>query len=319
MNEGAMAAISAFLPALWSDLEAAGANLILVGGYALYQRQLHYERLDQAGRERAFLVPAARWPELRTTKDMDFIVPLWAMKPEVFSSMEKAFRKHGFTVMAKREYLSFERGDCHFDLMCPQPGQAEAATIKRPTRGSDRIRPKYKDVVSPDLHARLTPELLFVKHLSAEEIIVPSLGLELRLAHPLTQLIAKLVAAEDRHNGRLAEALRRGDRDAEREHRRAWDKHGNDTLRCLAMIEPGELDVMETELKSEPLQVNGPFGYQDFRQAARWEIAQLRRGDTQHDLSAWRENDLAILRDALEIIDAAIAAGPVLVGSADGR
>ena len=141
------------------DLDAAlggDADLLVAGGFGLYLKQLHLERSDEKT-----LLPRSRWPEARTTQDIDlFLRAEIIIDAERMASYRKAIDRLGFVVEPDAKWLKFARQvnglTVLIDLMVGPLGELETKVERR----NVRVKPKG----SSGLHARAANDAIEVEH-----------------------------------------------------------------------------------------------------------------------------------------------------------
>lgn len=206
------------------DLDAAlggGADLMVGGGFGLYLKQLHLER--SAVRT---LLPKSRWPQARTTQDIDLF-----LRAEIVADVARmerlrgALDQLGFLVEEDAKWMKFARDvgrrTVIIDLMVGPLGEFEDRT----ERHSIRVKP----IGSSGLHARAANDAIGVEHepvrlslgdgTRSSEVLVPQ-------AFPFA--LMKLGALRDRVNDTNKDEGRH---------------HALDTYRIVAMLTEAEDDV----------------------------------------------------------------------------
>ncbi len=206
------------------DLDAAlggGADLMVGGGFGLYLKQLHLEK--SAVRT---LLPKSRWPQARTTQDIDLF-----LRAEIVADVARmerlrgALDQLGFLVEEDAKWMKFARDvgrrTVIIDLMVGPLGEFEDRT----ERHSIRVKP----IGSSGLHARAANDAIGVEHepvhlslgdgTRSSEVLVPQ-------AFPFA--LMKLGALRDRVNDTNKDEGRH---------------HALDTYRIVAMLTEAEDDV----------------------------------------------------------------------------
>lgn len=141
------------------DLDAAlggNADLLIGGGFGLYLKQLHLEQSDEKT-----LLPRSRWPQARTTQDIDlFLRAEIIADPEQMARYRQAIDELGFVVEPDAKWLKFAREvdgrRVVIDLMVGPLGELESKVERR----NVRVKPKG----SSGLHARAADDALEVEH-----------------------------------------------------------------------------------------------------------------------------------------------------------
>ena len=237
--------------------------LILGGGYGLFLRREHLQRLGT----RTLLT---NWPESRSTNDLDLF-----LYPEVLCDsgrvvlLKQAIEQLGYKPIPGCEYYQFRKDDpegniergLKIDLLTGPESVFQGQSVKADDR---RVRPRPK----VQLHAHPTNEAVSLEdHLERIELQTSSLtgsahmsesvAAHIYLPHPFTYVVMKLFAFRDRIP------------DASQDH---GSHHSLDLYSIIAMMTEVQWDQslkmrLEYQQKSAVIEaaeiVNDLFSYQD--------------------------------------------------------
>ncbi len=214
---------------LWHAMGDAAGQVLLGGGYGLYLKQ---QQMAEAGVDT--LIPAALWPEPRTTQDLDLLLTAEVVGDAAsMQIIRNALDALGFAVVPEREYLQFERKVgvtqvVKVDLLTAQSGELKSDSA---IHVKDR-RARPKSVKGGKLHAHPTDGALGLGTASQPIQIAGTRSdgtegqITVRLPHPFSYLLMKLTAYRDRKD------------DAEKDLGR---HHALDIYRIVAMLTEAEL------------------------------------------------------------------------------
>jgi hypothetical protein len=184
---------------LLHEMEAADIKLIIGGGFGIYLKSEHVQRLGM----RTLL---REWPEPRSTNDLDlFLRPELLIESEKLRPLAEAIARLGYQVVPGAENYQFVK---------PGPGGTEAAGIKidiltgpqslfqgtRVKADARRARPRP----SVGVHAHPVDEALTLEEGLIRKTLEGKLSsgkpweAEVFLPHPYTFLMMKLFAFRDR-------------------------------------------------------------------------------------------------------------------------
>jgi len=126
---------------LLCELDGTGADVMLGGGYGLFLKQ---EYLASSGA--TTLIPSDRWPEARSTNDIDLLLrPEIVTRTEHMSSIRKALDRLGFEPVDGAKFYQFVKSlgggrSVKVDFLAGPLGQDDDA--KRVRTDSRRIKPR---------------------------------------------------------------------------------------------------------------------------------------------------------------------------------
>ena len=283
MNEDLWEHFAALLP----ELNAVGKQPILVaGGFGLIMKQQWL--LSEENRSEKIIVPLERWkdPRLRATKDVDIAIGLHLLcDPEKQGAVAKILKQHGFS--EEVNYWKWNKNltpdnEVVIELHAPHPGTEEPQLkiqgnrVKGTTGKSSLHGYANAELVGHDLYP-------FSFMWKCVEVLLPN---------PVTFLLMKLTAAEDRW--KLAQSPE-ADAATLTESRNQAFKHAQDAYRLLAMVTSGEYetssDVVKKIADKEAFQKAKVIVSQSFVTEESWNIDKVKED--------WEADDLQILQDVL--------------------
>jgi len=184
---------------LLHEMESTDINVIIGGGFGIYLKTSHVQRLSM----RTLL---REWPEPRSTNDLDLF-----LRPELL--IDSAKLKPLAYAISRLDY-QVVRGAEKYQFVKPGPGGAEAGSIKIDILTGPQSRFHGTRVKADARRARPSPSIGIHAHpvdeaLTLEEALLPvilagKLGsgepwqAEIFLPHPYTFLMMKLFAFRDR-------------------------------------------------------------------------------------------------------------------------
>ncbi|MBC8522542.1 hypothetical protein H8D29_01305 [PVC group bacterium] len=131
------------------------ANLLIAGGLGLFLKQKHLMQNNAKT-----LLPIARWPQARTTEDIDlFLNAEIVANAQIMHCYKIALKKLGFIVVENAKWMKFTRKvegqEVLIDLMVGPLGKHESLVERRGIR--------VKPIGTSGLHARFTIDALAIE------------------------------------------------------------------------------------------------------------------------------------------------------------
>jgi hypothetical protein len=219
---------SAFEP-LWRELQFAGNQVQLAGGYGLFLKQ----RWLLANRDCATLIPLENWLDAtpRATNDLDIVVGLDLLADdEAQRSIVQALERNEFKVVEEHPRWQFEK-QLDPDRQILVDLHAEVPECENQNLALDKLRVKHKPSLGDQgVHGRRNPE---AAGCSLHPFLFQIGEITISVPNPVTWSVMKLISTRDRR--RKAEDTNREEEYRNFHHLEAM-KHARDVARIVAMM-----------------------------------------------------------------------------------
>lgn len=274
---------------LLSDFHQIGsAGILVAGGYGLFLKQNWL--LSQP--DRPVIVPVNQWYDNapRVTKDLDLVVGLDLIAGEgTQKEMLKVLRQNGFEVCPRNPRWKFikalsETRSLIVELHAQVPDETMTGVQ------ADKFRIKHKPSLGDDgVHARTNPEAVGS---ALHPFTFDVQGMTVQVPNPITWLIMKLTAAEERWQKSQSP---QHDEDTRAFSRVQALKHAQDACRVVAMVTREENDLVPEVIAK----LQGTVEFKKASAIVRESFISADRWAAQGVSEKWSPESFALIRDTL--------------------